>query len=201
MDCLRVWSFFSVLLFFDTFPIIDWVWQYAPHLRGIDYTVKPVWNDHPWSQEKVVFSDRWSFQTDPVCMESNGRYKFSQNRKRSSRQDGAEGLHSRQVSLNSDPFQWQNVYSSLGVYGLHWFWYMVHQRVVGDIFFTSHSLFCSFWKSHSFLYVCFSSMVGLIDITVFHAFMELGKLFVNYNTTFDRLTNIYCILSIVGTYK
>ncbi len=35
-------------------------------------TVKPVCNDHPWCQEKVVFPDRWSFQTDSVCMESSG---------------------------------------------------------------------------------------------------------------------------------
>ena len=27
-----------------------------------NYTVKPVWNDHPRCQDKVVFPGRWSFQ-------------------------------------------------------------------------------------------------------------------------------------------
>ena len=52
------------------------LWSCIPSFRVIAGTVKPVWNDHHGGQEKVVLIDR--FQTGSVCMESNGRWKFSE---------------------------------------------------------------------------------------------------------------------------
>ena len=45
------------------------------------FTEKPVWNNHPGCQEKMVFPDKWLFQTGSFCIESSGRQNFSGIRK------------------------------------------------------------------------------------------------------------------------
>ncbi len=65
------------------------------------YTVKPVWKDYHWYQEKVVFPNSWSFEKGSLCIDSNGNWQ----------KDGQtvsrvlNGL-SRQVSLYFHEFWW-----------------------------------------------------------------------------------------------
>ena len=77
-------------------------------VSALDYTVKPVWNGHPRCQEKLVFPDRWSFQTCSLCIEFNGRQEFLEIGKRSFQTGWSfQRGRSRQASLYSQTcLQW-----------------------------------------------------------------------------------------------
>ena len=62
--------------------------RYLHQITAAASRVKPVWNDHPWCQENMVFPDRWSFQTGSVCMESSGRQNCHKTGNGLSRQGG-----------------------------------------------------------------------------------------------------------------